>query len=604
MLSTDDRALLVDLLAPPADGFRLERAVGTTFTLNLESLLRVPLAIAGAELQEGMDPLGVLHAVQSSADRVDLFCQTGMVTVPPYGTGLLAFLEPTVHQVSRPRPGRLFHPKVWLLSFANEHGERHMRFLCGSRNLTADRTWDAVVALEGVVTGRPRSVNRPLADFVASLPARSVTGIPSERATAIAELAEHVRGVEWEPPAGARADDWLTFHVFGPGRASSPDLSGRRRLVISPFLTADGLEHVWPDGECTVISRAESLASLDADYRQRLVDEREAELKLLDDTAAIPDLDAEEAGRRWELTGLHAKVYVVERGHHAHVFIGSANATSNAWDGNDEVLVELVGGRKAFGIDRVLGPGDASLANVLVPFVEGRHDPPADDELRRQLEQTLISVAEVPFHAQAVEHADSTWSEVVSTSAPLPVLPDGAMLSMRLISSADERSPATAEPVSEEWHGLDAEDLTPFVALTLRSGTGSGEVSVTTTVLAELTGAPEDRLDRLVARHVGSPDAFLRFLLMLLHADDEAARFAAMHGTGGESFGPFGGASAGVLESLVLALAERPQTLDDIERLVDRLHATEQGRQVLPPGWEDLWAQVRAARHALEGRHR
>lgn len=37
MLSSDDRTLLVDLLAPPGAGFRLERAIGTTspFTSRL-----------------------------------------------------------------------------------------------------------------------------------------------------------------------------------------------------------------------------------------------------------------------------------------------------------------------------------------------------------------------------------------------------------------------------------------------------------------------------------------------------------------------------------------------------------------------------------------
>ena len=39
MLRTDERTLLVDLLTPPEGGFRLERAVGTTFTMQLESLL-------------------------------------------------------------------------------------------------------------------------------------------------------------------------------------------------------------------------------------------------------------------------------------------------------------------------------------------------------------------------------------------------------------------------------------------------------------------------------------------------------------------------------------------------------------------------------------
>ncbi len=93
MLRTDERTLLVDLLTPPEGGFRLERAVGTTFTMQLESLLRVPLAVVGSEWNDGADPLGVMEAVRSSADRIDAFCQAGMLRVPAAVNPLLSFLE-------------------------------------------------------------------------------------------------------------------------------------------------------------------------------------------------------------------------------------------------------------------------------------------------------------------------------------------------------------------------------------------------------------------------------------------------------------------------------------------------------------------------------
>ena len=48
-MAPDDRALLLDGLRPPS-GFRLERAVGTTFTLDLETALENfhPASIVGA----------------------------------------------------------------------------------------------------------------------------------------------------------------------------------------------------------------------------------------------------------------------------------------------------------------------------------------------------------------------------------------------------------------------------------------------------------------------------------------------------------------------------------------------------------------------------
>jgi hypothetical protein len=85
MLSPDDRTLLVDLLAPPDAGFRLESAVATTFTLHLTALLPVPLGLAGADLSPSTDPLSILQAIRKYSDRIDVFCQAGHVSVAAVG---------------------------------------------------------------------------------------------------------------------------------------------------------------------------------------------------------------------------------------------------------------------------------------------------------------------------------------------------------------------------------------------------------------------------------------------------------------------------------------------------------------------------------------
>lgn len=83
---------VLDLLALPDAGFRLERAVATTFTLHLTALLPVPLGLAGADLNSSTDPLSVLQAVRNYSDRIDVFCQAGHVSVPSQRNDLLAFL--------------------------------------------------------------------------------------------------------------------------------------------------------------------------------------------------------------------------------------------------------------------------------------------------------------------------------------------------------------------------------------------------------------------------------------------------------------------------------------------------------------------------------
>jgi hypothetical protein len=599
MLRTDERALLVDLLTPPEAGFRLERAVGTTFTMQMESLLRVPLAVVGSEWHDGVDPLGVMEAVRSSAGRIDAFCQAGMVSVPSTVSPLLAFLEDVVHQVVRPRPGHLFHPKLWLASFTGPAQERRFRLLCGSRNLTGDRAWDAVVGLDGVDAGPALDVNEPLAGFIESLPGRVPGGMDASRARAVADLGAAVRRAVWEPPDGCTVADWLRFHWIDGERPLRSFDGADRRLVVSPFLNRDGVERVWPDGTCSLVSRPESFAGLGAEYLEELAGEWAADFYELDDSAALPDEDDDDAGIRWSLRGLHAKVLIEERGKNAHVLVGSANATGAAWGGNTEFMVEVVGPRRRLGVDAVLADVDGGFRRVLRP-IDPAVDPEQPDEptLHEQLERALVDVAAVAFRASAVGDTGG-WREEVSTDSPIPgPFPGDATLTVRLLTSGDTRTASSGSPLTASWAGLAGEDVTPYLVLELVAGS----TRASCVAVATLTGGPGDRVDRLIARQVGSPEAFLRFLMLLLQLGrgDEGAVAALLAGPGrGGVVDGFFANSAGVLEALVVALCDHPATLDEVDRLVQRLSATEEGRAVLPAGWNDLWAAVTAARQQL-----
>ena len=609
MLRPEDRTLLVDLLAPPEPGFRLERAVATTFTLHLTALLPIPLGLAGADLTSSADPLSILQAVRNYRDRIDIFCQAGQVAVPARGNDLLAFLEPMVHQVRAPAPGHLFHPKLWVMRYVSDNGaEECFRLVCGSRNLTHDRAWDAVINLEGRRTRRRHVVNRPIADFLGSLAGRVPAGVPSKRQAAISELAQAVRYVEWERPDNvAVSQDWLSFHVFGAGRRTRPDLAGYRRLVVSPFLNDAGMDRVWPDGsgECVVVSRGEELDAISQGWRGWLRDY--ADLRVLDENAAIPAPESDEAGLRWSLSGLHAKLYVVERNRAAHVFVGSANATGAGWTGNDELLVEIVGKAGAYGVQATLGAagggtGSGGFGRILLPHTLG--EPAADaagEELRRTLENALRDLASIAFTA-TVEGEPERPSLRVQSGTSLRAassLPADTELTAELLTlAAQPHKPLFGTRLDHYWQLSQVEEITPFLVLRLASGAGSARVEVSSVVLARLIGDPADRLDRVLARRIGTTSEFLRFVLLLLQLAGRESWFPQPLGgmSGAFTMSPDG---PGLLESVLTALASTPGAIDDIDRFVKGFSATEQGRQILPEEWQAFWTPVMEARTRL-----
>ncbi len=157
MLEPEGRHALLDALRPPP-GFTLDRAVGTTFSLDLMALLTAPLAFAlyDRTLPDGegmdLDPIALLEAVRRHADRIDIFCQAGQIAPMGDYRPIVAYLERSIHPVLPHQPTAIFHPKVWLIRYREADGdERRYRLLCLSRNLTFDRSWDTVLALDGVV---------------------------------------------------------------------------------------------------------------------------------------------------------------------------------------------------------------------------------------------------------------------------------------------------------------------------------------------------------------------------------------------------------------------------------------------------------------------
>ena len=132
MLAPDSRALLLDALRPPT-GHLLDHAVATTFTLDLETALTVPLAFAGFQFDEQPDPIEVMESLRGMSERFDVFHQAGAISSSTWPSDLLALLEEVVHGVRQPMPGHIFHPKVWALRFLDQSGEPSFRLLVLSR---------------------------------------------------------------------------------------------------------------------------------------------------------------------------------------------------------------------------------------------------------------------------------------------------------------------------------------------------------------------------------------------------------------------------------------------------------------------------------------
>jgi hypothetical protein len=86
VLEPNQRRLLLEALRPPV-GYQLDRAIGTTFGLDLQALLLAPLAFTFFQWEDvdgdpTKDPLALLEALRRYAEKLSIFCQAGYISVP------------------------------------------------------------------------------------------------------------------------------------------------------------------------------------------------------------------------------------------------------------------------------------------------------------------------------------------------------------------------------------------------------------------------------------------------------------------------------------------------------------------------------------------
>jgi hypothetical protein len=621
MLEPERRQLLLDALRPPA-GYVFDRAVGTTFTLDLVALLVTPVAFAlfDVEVDDGRaaaNPISVLEAVRRHAGRITVFCQAGQIKVPPAFRAAYAYLESSVVPVRASMPGGIFHPKVWLIRYVGSNEDVRYRFLCLSRNLTFDRSWDTVLRLDGSLSGRSAELSAPLADFVGSLPRLAVAPVASEHAADLELISNEVATVRWEP-----LPDRLTLERFWPlgNRPGAtwpfPDRSWRR-LIVAPFASPDFVERFTaPKRGDMIVSRPETLDSIGAPALTHL------ERRCVLDSDAVGEVDGgpgedDAEGEpitatleRAELKGLHAKLFVVDDPYWSRIWTGSANATMQAFSRNVEFLVELRGRNTTHGVLSLVTkqPGPTvGFGRLLTDYDPSPTpvEPSAEDETTEALDRLAMSIGAMRFAAEA-EPADG----------------DRFMLRLRATGAVDRRDHGaggpirlTVRPVSlgatsaieptRDPDGFSAGWTVSFVALTaffVVELTTIGEGAPTSTaflVKADLSNVPADRLERVLAGEIRSRSDLLRLLLLLLGRYEPAfgdlVDLMTHERVGAPSReDPLLGSEA-LLEPLLRTLAHNPARLREIETLVSQLTKTDEGRALLPEGWESVWSAISGA---------
>jgi hypothetical protein len=331
----------------PPDGYRLEAAVGTTYSLDFTALTAVLLASLDqqSDQQDWEDQAQLLNAITRIGDRVRVLVNRGQIHAEVRSSNrIFALFDRMIAEVRHANGN--FHPKVWLLKYSVRQAldvdkrtagrskgpasDAIYRLICTSRNLTLASTWEAVVCVEGKIAmdreGAAVQVGRSVAAFFERASADDGS-IPKSCQRLLKEIGRVSFSIEGS--TAVRSCDFFWQWPGLKGLDQRLDSGGKIALMVSPFVKAGFLKSLATKfSNVIVVSRQEELDSLWATIQNLIPLENFWVVKSIDGDSEAESMDSLE---------LHAKILLCEYARHkgakarTEAWIGSANASGSAW---------------------------------------------------------------------------------------------------------------------------------------------------------------------------------------------------------------------------------------------------------------------------------
>ncbi|MGJ9405476.1 hypothetical protein ACHABQ_04015 [Nesterenkonia aurantiaca] len=609
-LNPQNRILLQDSLQPPP-GYRVDLAVGTTYSLDLVSLLAASLSFASHDAAgaagEQSDPVQLLEAVQRCADKTLIFTQAGGIYVPSKYRSVLTFVEDSIHEVVAPNRDGIFHPKIWALRFTDDDGTLRHRLIILSRNITQDQAWDTALVLDEMpdswTEDQPCLDAAPAAEFLRALPALTTRDLDPDRARQVEDLASTFSQVRLMLPDPFTAGELLPIGLDGTDTWPFSELRATRVLAISPFLSDQAVAAL---GGMTPGASAGSRLLLSSPVSLDMIESRSLEgwqLRVLPTTPAA-DLDIEESApdeprRHLEtFSGLHAKTVVVDLPERRSMTItGSANLTGQPhWGRSVEFNALLAGPTRDCGVQAMLGNGAGApgLEDLWEPYSPAEEETVAQAEYQaeRKIEQWHLQLARARPALAVHTTGETTVEATLTLELPVGEIGSTTVWPISLPHHAKPLSPAI------QWSRLAALNVTPFLAVETTLGSGETRVTRRRVIIAELSGDVADRKHAAFREIIKDKSDVLKYLMLLLNEASYADLLAEMDLVDASSAALAAGDPNRTLEDfalfepLVRAIGRDPETLVRIGTLMDQLRAAPDSEDLVPTGLNELWSTV------------
>lgn len=543
MFDTAHNRLSYSELLQPEIGYKLDFAVGLTYSLDLEALLGIPVSLGlldevDSELMRS--PFYLLEAIRKSSDNIAIFCNAGGISLPQKIQSVYSLLENSVFEIKLSNRQN-FHPKLWFIKYKNDDGKSYIKLLVLSRNMTFDNSIDLCVAMQGEITRVKRNKNQPLADMLAFVSEYSDKA-KRQRILELANDVLHVKTFNIEHPF--EDYEFLPLGINGHNMENTKLFNSKYDVfVVSPFLSDDVIKEITkcPYNKILVTRKASVTPAVINSFNSVYI------------TKDI--LNDNEFGVKQDI---HAKLYFTVTNEGNFLYIGSANASHNAFYKNVEFLLKLkykpnCVGFKTFFNDFI--PEENCPYEVIESAPEKETLNEEQDVIDKAFKEAIYSIkgAKVvingDFYDVRVESKDIKTKEVIKI-AP--------MQRQDLLQQLQTQT---------DFKGMLLKDLSEFYILSVQ-----GQKII---IKIQTKGIPSDRDDAIYKNIINSKTKFLSYVSFMLSEEyaagalEEAEYLRMMNGN--EKDADDAPVFAAIYEKMLKAVHQNPAKLKEIADIIRRL---------------------------------
>lgn len=587
-------------LIPPV-GYELARAIGTSYSLDLEALMILPVALFYAKKIDGKSNeirYDMLDSITKAADKITMYYQKGQLKVPKKYHYLMAYWENGIQSVTMPHYASSFHPKVWVIRYESKDEQPKYRVLITSRNLTFSRDWDIAFSTEGIVTDKEQLRNKPLVHFLKFL---NSTGKKNISDSFINELFK----VKFDLPDKF---DYLKFVPIGIPNPESDKLylnpittsqaKWHEMLIVSPFVDKETLLKIHQSTfkKPCLLCRKEELDSIEEEtlnlfecWEFNTFFEKAEFLQELDDETEIPVSQ-----------NLHAKLFVAMLNKTAYWYLGSANCSDPAQKRNIEFMVELEGnnpiGVKTKDIFQILTtPEKSDGFTLFTPYnIDARcsvEEIKKFDQMIRKLKYDL-SLMPINGKIELIE-GGTIYKLLIEIDARNLIIPIDFQVKIKPLPEQQKSGiflKSESINIINDFGGYAETALSIFIVFEIcKDG-----IIYSQFLLPMEIDLPKSRLNKIFTSIIDSRDKFLKYLIFLLTGEEtgiicnENLIQKNKLNTGNDNWSIAGGS---VYEKLLIASSRFPEKLKSIDNLIQRLktESVDMEDPIITAEFESFW---------------